>query len=544
MEKIIIYQVFTRLFGNRNTSRIENGGYAENGSGKFHDFDTKTLRRIHKLGATYVWYTGVIRHATCTDYLEYGIPRQHASVVKGKAGSPYAICDYYDVDPDLAVNVDKRMEEWESLIERTHKEGMKVIIDFVPNHVARQYRSIAKPAGVQDIGFDDNTHMHFSPQNNYYYCVGEYFKSPNGPGYIENPARATGNDCFTASPAMTDWYETVKLNYGIDYNDWSGTPSEHFVPVPPTWDKMTDILLFWASKGIDAFRCDMAEMVPTAFWHYASKKLKAKYPEVKLIGEVYNPSLYRNYINAGFDYLYDKVGMYDTLREIICDRCSASAITSQWQQVDDIREHMLYFLENHDEQRIASDFFAGNAQKAIPALIVSAMLYKNPLMIYAGQEFGESGMDSEGFSGRDGRTTIFDYWCVETLRRGYYDRRKLTDDAKQLEVQYQRILNIARNDDAVVNGESFDLMYANHHLGDDVYAFLRGNSMLVAVNFCDYAREVDIVIPSHSFDYMCMGEGSIDALDLLSGNKVHLHLYRDNAVRVLIPADGGLVLKF
>ncbi len=551
MDKIIIYQVFTRLFGNKNTTNKENGSLAENGTGKFADFDTKTLKRIKSLGANYIWYTGVIRHATATDYSSFGIPRQHPSVVKGNAGSPYAICDYYDVDPDLATDVAKRMEEWESLIDRSHKAGLKVVMDFVPNHVARQYRSIAKPAGVQDLGFDDNTHWHFSPQNNFYYCVDEDFVSPNGEGYVESPARATGNDAFTSRPSINDWYETVKLNYGIDYNDWSGHASEHFSPVPSTWLKMTEILLFWAGKGVDAFRCDMAEMVPCAFWHYASQKLKEAYPQILLIGEVYNPAQYRNYLAAGFDYLYDKVGMYDTLRAITCDQCSTAAITQQWQTVDDIRDHMLYFLENHDEQRIASDFFAGNAQKAIPALIISALLYKNPLMIYAGQEFGEKGMDKEGFSGKDGRTTIFDYWCVDSLRRGYYDRRKLTSIEKSLEAEYQKVLNIANKDKAVSEGLSYDLMYVNPQLAPDQYAFLRSTqvkgktqAMLVAVNFCDYDQAVDIHIPAHAFDYLSLAEGEIEAVDLLSGNKTILNLKKDSAFTVTLPANGGVALKF
>ncbi len=544
MEKIIIYQVFTRLFGNKNNSCKENGTLEENGTGKFADFDAKTLKRIKNLGANYIWYTGVIRHATCTDYSAYGIPTQSPSVVKGNAGSPYAICDYYDVDPDLATDVKNRMAEWESLIERSHEAGLKVVMDFVPNHVARQYRSIAKPAGVQDLGLDGNTHRHFSPQNNFYYCVGEDFVSPNGPGYVESPARATGNDQFTARPSINDWYETIKLNYGIDYNDWSGHPSEHFTPVPSTWEKMTAILLFWASKGIDAFRCDMAEMVPCAFWWYASQKLKEQYPDILLIGEVYNPAQYRNYLNSGFDYLYDKVGMYDTLRAITCDQCPTSAITHQWQVVDDIRDHMLYFLENHDEQRIASDFFAGNAQKAIPALIISALLYKNPLMIYAGQEFGERGMDKEGFSGCDGRTTIFDYWCVDTIRRGYYDRRKLTAQEKALEETYKTILHIAGKDKSVVKGATYDLMYVNPQLGQNQYAFLRSNDMLVAVNFCDYDEEVEVVIPAHAFDYLHLAEGTKEATDLLSGSKASLTFRRDAAVKVTIPANSGVVLKF
>ncbi len=544
MEKIVIYQVFTRLFGNKNTSRIESGTIVDNGTGKFDDFDMKTLRRIHQLGATHVWFTGVIRHASCTDYSAHGIPTQHPAVVKGKAGSPYAICDYYDVDPDLAVNIDDRMKEWEQLIARTHKADMKVVMDFVPNHVARQYKSIAKPLGVEDLGATDNQQMHFSTANNFYYCVGEDFASPCPSDYHESPAKATGNDCFSAHPSVNDWYETVKLNYGIDYNDWSGTPSEHFSPVPSTWKKMTDILLYWAAKGVDAFRCDMAEMVPSAFWHYASVILKTEYPKIKLIGEVYNPAQYRNYIASGFDYLYDKVGMYDTLRAVTTGSCPSSAITSQWQNVDDIRDHMLYFLENHDEQRIASDFFASEGEKAIPALIISALFGNNPVMIYFGQEYGERGMDKEGFSGKDGRTTIFDYWCVDTVRRGFYDRKALTTKEKKLEAQYKQILNIATTEKSISDGQSYDLMYVNPQLGNKQFAFLRGNDMLVAVNFSDNAVDTEIHIPTHAYDFLRIKEGMVNATDLLTSKQQEITLAKDNAVKVTIPANGGIVLKW
>ncbi len=362
--KPIIYQVFTRLFGNRNATDKPWGTVVENGVGKMNDLDDATLRRIKRLGATHVWFTGVVRHASQTDHTAHGIPRQHPDVVKGVAGSPYAIADYYDIDPDIAVDVDRRMEEWVALVERTHRAGMKVVMDFVPNHVAREYRSICRPNGVSDLGEDDSTDLRFARDNNFYYIpepldLSDICGSTGGKGYEECPARATGNDVFSAKPSRNDWYETVKLNYGVDYCD-AGGRSEHFSPIPDTWGKMADILLFWARTGADAFRCDMAEMVPAEFWAWATDVVRAAFPEIKFIGEVYNPSLYRKYIDAGFDWLYDKVGMYDCVRDVICGRRRASDITEQWQNVGGIVDHMLYFLENHDEQRIASDFFAAD----------------------------------------------------------------------------------------------------------------------------------------------------------------------------------------
>lgn len=546
--KIILYQIFTRLYANRNTTRKENGTLAENGCGKMNSFTPTALKKIRAMGVSHIWYTGIIRHATQTDYSAYGIPKNHSAIVKGKAGSPYAITDYYDVDPDLAVDVDKRMQEFEALVERTHKAGLKVIIDFVPNHVARQYHSICKPEGVKDLGEDDNPEHGFDPQNNFYYCPGQrftpYFDLYHGETepYAEEPAKATGNDCFHNAPGVNDWYETVKLNYGLDY--YAGRVG-HFSPIPNTWDKMTDILLFWASKGVDGFRCDMAEMVPAAFWSWATDKVKYRYPDMLFIGEVYNPAEYRNYLGAGFDYLYDKVGMYDTLRDVMCGRQSVHAITTAWQQTDDIRQHMLYFLENHDEQRIASSFFAGDARKGVPALIVSALLQQNPLMIYFAQEYGERGMDAEGFSGQDGRTTIFDYWSVPSMVRALGS--KLTASERALSAIYNKVMNIAATEKAVTDGISFDLMYVN---GDyqRQYAFLRkagSEALLVVANFDDIPTTMDVTIPAHAFDYLKLKERkSVMAVDLLTGKEIKRTLTRDCYVSVDLEPLGAVVLKF
>ena len=555
MEKAIIYQIFTRLFGNTNTTRKHNGTLTDNGCGKLNAFTPAVLRRIKELGATHVWYTGVIRHATTTDYTRYGIPRQHPAVVKGNAGSPYAITDYYDIDPDLATNVEKRMNEFESLVKRTHKAGLKMIIDFVPNHVARQYKSTAKPKGIADFGENDNTGMQFSPQNNFYYCPEQSFAADidlyHGEElpYEEFPAKATGNDCFGNRPGRNDWYETVKLNYGVDYCDAGGV-STHFSPTPDTWKKMLDILLFWAGKGVDAFRCDMAEMVPSAFWQWVTTEVRKKHHNVKFIGEVYNPGRYREYINAGFDYLYDKVGMYDSLRDVVCGHRSATDITRQWQTNDDIADHMLYFLENHDEQRIASDFFAGDARKGIPALMTSALMRTNPFMLYAGQEYGERGMDEEGFSGRDGRTTIFDYWSVDSLIHGYSSRRQLTKEEKSIEATYKKVLNIATSENAVTEGKFFDLMYVNptsaDFNADRQYVFLRSNEddlMIVLANFSDENSDCKINIPQHAFNYLNLKQGIMEGTDLLNGEKIAITLSDTDPLNLSVEAWSGRVIK-
>lgn len=560
-----IYQIFTRLYGNHCSINVPNGTMEQNGCAKMNGFTDKVLRRIKSDGYTHVWYTGLLEHATQTDYTAYGIAKDHPAVVKGKAGSPYAVKDYYDIDPDLAVNVDKRMQEFEALVARTHKAGLKMIMDFVPNHVARQYHSDVCPKGVKDLGADDDPTKHFSIDNNFYYCWGEPLhtdfaarRDADEYPYIEQPAKATGNDHFDAWPGVNDWYETVKLNYGVDYCD-AGGKSTHFDPIPSTWKKMKDILLFWASKGVDAFRCDMAEMVPVEFWEWCIAQVKKKYKNVQFIAEVYNPAEYRNYIHrGGFDYLYDKVGLYDTLRAVICGTAPASAITGQWQSVDDIRYNMLYFLENHDEQRIASEEFCGDAFKALPALVCEAFMGVNPLMIYAGQEVGEAARDSEGFSGHDGRTTIFDYWAPETLQKLHklsangQGKGAFSADETNLLEYYKKILNLRESEEVFTTGLFYDIMYANwdHHQAFDPnkhYAFIRksdSQTVLVVCNFSDETAEMGVKIPAHAFDFLSMKEGAYKATDLISGKKFTTGLYRDGYTAVSVPAHGAVALSF
>ena len=524
------------------------------------DFTGAALAEIKKLGATHIWYTGLLEHATKADYTQYGIRKDHPAVVKGNAGSPYAIKDYYDIDPDLATKVPERMKEFENLVMRTHKADLKMIIDFVPNHVARQYYSDVKPEGVRDLGEDDDTSAAFNPYNNFYYIPGAQF-SPNFSlhdeemgDYVEMPAKVTGNDCFTQWVGQNDWYETVKLNYGVDYQ---GCNQLIFCPsTPSTWLKMRDILLFWASKGVDGFRCDMAEMVPCDFWGWVIPQIKAKHPDIIFIAEVYNPHEYRNYIYRGrFDYLYDKVGLYDNIRAVMGGN-TATSITGSWMSVDDIHDHMLNFLENHDEQRIASKFFAGNAEKGKPALLVSAMMNVNPMMIYFGQELGEQGMYSEGFSGQDGRTTIFDYWTIDLIRRwrnnNKFDGTLLSKEEKDLQKFYTKVLTLCNKEKAIREGAFFDIMYVNYGEGMDEhrqYAFLRKSGkelILVIANFDDQPARSWVKIPEHAFNCLDIpvSQEERECKDLLTGKKEKKALIPDGTLYVELPANGGKVLKF
>ena len=568
-EKKIIYQVLPRLFGNEKSNNVINGSIEENGVGKLSAFSSAVLQEIKKMGITHIWYTGLLEHATQTDYSRFGIRKDHPAVVKGKAGSPYAIKDYYDISPDLADIVPERMREFEALVERTHQAGLKMIIDFVPNHVARQYYSDAKPEGIVDLGENDNTSRHFDKDNNFYYFP-EHSFSPEfdlnfqGDIYYEFPAKATGNDCFSAHPCRNDWYETVKLNYGVDYlnedtrviNFHSAIDAESPSSVPKTWLQMFDILRFWATKKIDGFRCDMAEMVPVEFWAWIIPRLKQEFPDILFIAEVYNQNQYRNYLRIGkFDYLYNKVGLYDTLRAITCGYQPAHSITNRWQEVDDIHSGMLNFIENHDEQRVASNFFAGDAWKAIPAFVISATLYNNPLMIYAGQELGERGMDAEGFSGLDGRTTIFDYWSVESLRNWYncgkINTEALSSEQKRLRDFYIRILTICNTSTAIRKGKFFDLMYVNPHSADfnpdKQFAFMRyadNELLLIAVNFDNKEVDIRIFIPEHAFSYFEIDDNNIvSAKELLTETTINENNIRNSIYEIHLKQHDTCIMQ-
>ncbi|RYU91280.1 alpha-amylase [Mucilaginibacter terrigena] len=564
--KLIIYQLLPRLFGNKNTTNKLYGSVEENGTGKLNDITDKALVEIKTMGFTHVWYTGVIEHATMTDHSAHGIKPDDPDVVKGRAGSPYAIKDYYDIATDLATDVEFRISEFKELVGRTHQNGLKVIIDFVPNHVARTYASDVKPDGVRDFGEDDDNTMNFSPDNDFYYIPGQPFVVPGGynPGgdeftsplkdgkFNEFPAKATGNDVFNAAPSINDWFETVKLNYGVYYLDGKKSYFDH---IPPLWHKMLHILSYWADMGVDGFRCDMIEMVPVEFWAWLIPQLKNKFSGLIFIGEAYDKNQYYNYIhNGGFDYLYDKVGLYDAIRRLTCNEPGASTweINGVWNNhCRGIDQHMLRFMENHDEQRIASHHFAGDAALAIPGMIVSATLATGPVMIYNGQEVGEPAEGASGFSGDDGRTTIFDYWGVpahqQWMNNGSFDGAQLTPAQDNLRNFYNKLLNIVKDNEALSSGAFYELMIANEHQpGFDtmLYIYLRYTAqqkVVVIANFNRAERSMDIKIPVDLLTQFGLS-GAGDYADLLNGAFFHT----DNitsGIPITVNACSGLLLK-
>ncbi len=486
-KKVVVYQVFTRLFGNTNTTNKPWGTIEENGVGKFNDFTDKVLQEIKDLGITHIWYTGVLHHATITDYTKYGISNDDPDVVKGRAGSPYSIKDYYNVDPDLALDPAKRLEEFEALIDRTHRIGLKVLIDIVPNHIARKYQGITNPKGVSDFGANDNKNVEYAKNNNFYYIPGQDFKVPiwqndykplggeinplSDGKFEEKPAKWTGNGSRLVQPDANDWYETVKINFGIKPDgskDFEELPKEfaskdfkaHFAfwegkDVPDSWKKFSDIALYWVDKGVDGFRYDMAEMVPVEFWSYMNSAIKMKNPEAFILAEVYNPSLYRDYIHLGkMDYLYDKVALYDTIKHIVQGHGLTDNLPKIQNDLADIEHNMLHFLENHDEQRIASPDFGGSAEKGKPAMVVSATISTAPTMIYFGQEVGEQGAEKAGFGNLyPSRTSMFDYIGVPNhqrwMNKGKFDGGQLSTEQKELRDFYKRLLNFTIKSDAL-----------------------------------------------------------------------------------------------
>ncbi|MEZ3519390.1 MAG: alpha-amylase [Muribaculaceae bacterium] len=555
-ERPVIYQTFPRIFTNTNSNNRFAGTLDDNGSGRLADYTPTLLNSLKEMGVNCIWLTGVIEHATKSDFSRWGIPADNPNVVKGEAGSPYAIKDYYDIDPAIAVDPERRMEEFEDCVKRIHNAGMKVLIDFVPNHTARQYHSDVAPAGIRDFGADDDTTMHFLASNNYYYATNQQF----APGfdiavlgtrpYVEFPAKATGNDCFSPFCSRNDWYETVKLNYGHDFDN----NTDHFDPLPDTWLKMLHILRFWASKGIDGFRCDMVFMVPLPFWHWAIPQVKQDYPDVVFIGEIYDVGLYRPFLGYGcFDYLYDKVNLYDKLVGIERWNYSAAQLTSAWQTVDGIGDRMLNFLENHDEVRFGSVEFAGDPTRVVPHLVVSSMISSGPVMIYYGQELGESARENEGFAGYNNRSTIFDYWSYDTMRRWYDNGKchtsKLNAHEKWLRNLYARVLNLINERQALRQGAFFDLMYANlGHEGFDphhCFCFLRHSdeeAMLICVNFADNDVDLTLRIPELAFDMARLHEGNISTRDLLWERPASLLLSRTEPMRLRIPARNAAIL--
>ena len=505
--RAVIYQLVVRLFGNTNETRKKDGRLEENGVGKFADIDDRALASLKALGVTHLWLTGILRHATLTDYAAYGLPADPADVVKGRAGSFYAVRDYYDVSPDYAVDPGKRHEELDALLDRIHRAGLKVMMDLVPNHVARGYASTLKPE--TDFGRADDTTQFFSPSNNYFYLVeprgqmleltkpphwnpegarfsGRFAKEDGSPGH---PPKATGNNVTSPRPSADDWYETVKLNYGRSFVDGASSYS----PIPDTWKKVDAILAHWQARGFDGFRCDFAHYIPREAWSYLISRAKERDLESLVIAEAYEDI--EGMLSAGFDAVYH-FEAYNLLKRVYTGEAGVRDIEAfLGSGTDEQRARFVMYLENHDERRIASPIVRGrgtgergfgsaNAAKQLaPIMFLSS---RGPVLLYNGQEVGEDGSGDEGFGGEDGRTTIFDYGAMPAMARwvnGHaYDGGRLTESERNLRRYYGDLLRVA-GDPRIASGSHAHLIVT-----DEVYSFGRflpdaGSILVVVANF-------------------------------------------------------------
>ena len=589
--RIRIYQMVPRLFGNVNERRKRNGTLAENGVGKFADINAAALSSLCELGFTHLWLTGILRQISATTYPELGEEADDPDLLKGLAGSPYAIKDYFDLCPDYALDPRQRFAEFTSLIERIHAHGLRLLIDFVPNHVARNYASQVRPD--QSLGGSDERSRFFHPRNNFFYV--------HGPGGLRLPswkdgrpisatcqilgtcdgrfagerdwARVTGNNVASAEPKLHDWYETVKLNYGFDFMDnVHAYPcgAEGELPVPDTWLKMDEVLTYWQTLGIDGFRCDMAHMVPAEFWCWAIGRARARDPEALFLAEAYDndpmkvPSadpLLRalndhrgnvmfNLLNAGFTGVYDDPS-YKKLK-MLYDGVAWANDLDDAPPHDFIFQNSLRYAENHDEVRLASRDHWGNVgmQVGRPVTAVLFGLSRGPVLLYNGQEVGEPALGSEGFAGDDGRTTIFDYWSmpelVQWVNAHRYDGGRVSEEQMQLRAFYGRLLHLA-NEPAFRDGDFFALNRANidnPHFGRMsgetasghwVYAFLRydpvaAQRFLVLANLHrgEWLRDVRVRIPPGALQFLALESlDQVRACDRLSGDA---ELHRGRAV--------------
>ena len=299
----------------------------------------------------------------------------------------------------------------------------------------------------------------------------------------------------------------------------------------------------------------MIEYTPVEFWAWLIPKLKTAHPDLIFIGEAYHFSLYNKYINDGhFDYLYDKTGLYDALKKLIRNQPDGTTwdINSVWNnETRGIDGHMLRFLENHDEQRIANEGFAGNPWLAVPAMIVTSTLNTGPIMLYSGQEVGEPANGSQGFS-VNGNTSIFDYCGIpehqKWFNNGQCDGGQLSEDQKNLRNFYSKLLNAVLNNEALNSGEFYELMLANEYqpgFDQRLYIYLRytnNKRVLVIANFGRYERHFNIKLPDDLLQKLNIS-GSIEFTDLLSDTK-----YTTNdisqGVNIFLPPTSGMLLNF
>ena len=535
-----------RTFGNTNETRKCGGTLAENGCGKFHDINERALGSLREMGFTHLWLMGVIQQASGTEYP--GRPTDDADILKGIAGSPYAIRDYFDICPDYALDPENRIAEFRALVSRCHAFGFKVIIDFIPNHVARSYASEVMPEW--SFGEGDRKDVFFDRDNHFYYlCAGDAgggppLKLPTAdlPGCDGRFAgetdfgRVTGNNVISWAPARNDWYETVKLNYGHDFTegrDTSTLPGADtlLAEVPKTWRTMDRVIAYWQEFGVDGFRADMAHLIPMEFWRWAVMRARSRDEMVFFCAEAYDNDpakltdghVLDELLKAGFDAVYDDP-VYDVLEGIYESGKWANDLDALIFTGERFHQSLRY-AENHDEVRLANPREWGGVGMVVgrPVSAVLFALGRGPVMVYHGQEIGEPAIDAEGFCGDNARTTIFDYWSMPEFTKwvngGMYDGGLLSDSQRTLRKWYGQTLTIIQ-EPAFTCGEFYGLNHANREnpefgrVGGDsvsghwVYAFIRHDrasrqSFLVVANFHPTeSLEVVVFIPEGAWKLM------------------------------------------
>ncbi len=556
--RLRIYQLFVRLFANTATETRPNGTMAGNGCGKFEGITTAVLDSLRELGVTHLWLTGILQHATATEHP--GLPADDRDLLKGIAGSPYAVRDPFDLCPDLATTAEARWPEFRALLARAHAAGLKVLIDLVPNHLARSTTSRLFPE--RSFGLEDDRSRFFDPQNHFFYLQpdgsGPPLRLPTAgqpgcDGLYEGErqwGRATGNNVASWQPQAHDWYETIKLNYGYDFTTGAACypnaiEPEH--PVPRTWEWLDDLIAHWQGEGVDGFRCDMAHLIPPEFWHWVIARARERQPEVVFVAEAYedDPAAVRSrhpivamlpepvttaLLDAGFDAVYE--GQVRKLLKAMAEGKWANDLDALLEApLTALRA--LRYAENHDEVRLAAAWGGMEIGRPVSAILFG--LSQGPVLLYNGQELGEAAGEgsARGYGGGNARTSIFDYGVMPEVAKwangGRWDGASLGPEQRALRAFYGRLLKVVGEPAfcsgicVALNGintgnPQFGRVAGEVASGHWLYAFLRyegrsGQCFLVVVNLhrSEAFRDVLLRLP----EWLPMGWSAETKLQLL-----------------------------
>ncbi len=429
---VVIYELPVRTY-------LAKGAHEEN-TGKLSYLTIEVLKEIKELGVDYIWIAGILENAN---------PKiVDPDVVKGDAGSFYAIYDNWDISSQVG-----NLDEFDALIERAHSIGLRVLIDFIPNHTARVHKTDVVCKEEIDFGKGENPNENFSLDNNFYYLgsnstfVPPKTSLPGVDGFFdmdifmpgiqfESPARVTGNNVLSALPQYHDWYETVKLNYGLNlFSD--GKP---FIGASKTWKQMLDVAIYWLNKGVDGFRVDVTHGVAVEFWYYFINEVRKVQPNAFFVAEAFEEDPIKStgfslekLFDAGFDSVLNGPMYWNLRRQALL---SQNMNSSTYYHSPGSRKSILdngysftHYMGNHDEVRLASSFFAPSLESRVDrawlglAYSIYAALLPGNFLIHGGDEFQEEASLPGVFGGYDGRTSIFDFVYQPQTRTWLYEER-------------------------------------------------------------------------------------------------------------------------